>query len=351
MTRKRKINEVTSARRSKRIRTPWKQNLIKVPQQILAKVKSQRTDTIVVGCALKLKTVGIQHNTYRHIGLILEDNQVRYEPLIVPLSEVGRYSRYNREGRELIYKNLPKQSKSWFIEAPNYGDMWKGTHSVLMSKDVYQRELVAPKLVPIKIELIGEAIQDQALIFKFTVEEILDRRAEDFEDQLLFNLNILQENVGNHGVYASEATRDDYLKTLYVNWELLPPGEKEETLNRILVITGNNAPETRARIVDRYDFLRSLKPQQFIAGTNEFRRYFGAQFANDLVVFENVDYGNAVYVMFEDWEQLSRKSRTDLLSSRDTGFERILHTKNWKLSLRKLLQRELKKRAVVNSKL
>ena len=40
---------------------------------------------------------------------------------------------------------------------------------------------------------------------------------DDFEDNLLFVLNLLQENVGNHGVYPAEAEISDYLKSLYVN--------------------------------------------------------------------------------------------------------------------------------------
>lgn len=335
---------IRSVRQSRKVKLPWKANLQKIPHQIFTEVGKLGTDAVKVGCLRKLKVEDIQNGMYRHLDLVWEESQVKYQPSIIPLTQVGRFSRYNREGQEIIYKDLPKQAKSWPVETPNFGDSWKGTHTVWMTKEVYPREFVAPKLVPISIELLGEAVQDQTLVFKFTVEEVLDRRSADFEEQLFFNLNLLQENVGNHGVMSSSATLEDYIRTLYVNWELLPPGDKEETLTRILSISGNTKPETRARIVDRYEFLYSLKPQRFIAGTSEFRRYFGAQFADDLVVFENVDYGNAIYVMFDDWEQLSKKSRTELLSSRTTGFERIAHTKTWKQRLHALIRSELKKR-------
>lgn len=325
--------------------SPWKKNLRKIPPQILAQVNSLETDSLVVGCLLQLKIQDIQNNVYRHMGVYWSDGEVQYDRSLIPHSKTGHYSRYNREGRELILTDLPKELRSWSVETPNYGDSWNGTHLVYFTREAYKREFLAPKLLPITTELIGETATDQALVFRFIVEEVLDRRSEVFADQLLFNLNLLQENVGNCGVYPSDAPVDEYLKTLYVNWELLPPGEKEETLTRILALNDNNTPEAKRRIADRYEFLYSLKPERFIAGTSEFRRYFGAQFANDLVVFENVDYGNAIYVMFDDWEQLSKKSRTELLSSTKSNFRRIPHTKTWKARVRDLLEQELEKRS------
>lgn len=88
----------------------------------------------------------------------------------------------------------------------------------------------------------------------------------------------------------------------------------------------------------------SLKPQNLIQGTSQFQRYFGAKFAEDLVVFENVEYGNAIYLMFGNWEELSQKSRTELLSSGSTDFIRIPHTKTWKIRLRRIVIKELRKR-------
>ncbi|MCI0447175.1 hypothetical protein L0152_28705, partial [bacterium] len=139
-----------------------------------------------------------------------------------------------------------------------------------------------------------------------------------------------------------------YLKTLYVNWEILPLGQREETITKILSGINSNDPKIRARLVDRYDFLQRLKPRNFIKGTSEFRRYFGAQFADDLVVFENIEYGNAIYTMFGNWEQLSKKSRTELMSSKTQEFIRIPHTKTWKRRLTKLVLEEMYKRKSVD---
>lgn len=98
------------------------------------------------------------------------------------------------------------------------------------------------------------------------------------------------------------------------------------------------------RSVTRAGSLCPFSVPKLVETTNEFRRYFGAQFAHDLVAFENIEYGNAIYVMFDDWEELSKKSRTELLSSRIHNFKRIPHTITWKRRLRQLIMEELLER-------
>jgi hypothetical protein len=95
----------------------------------------------------------------------------------------------------------------------------------------------------------------------------------------------------------------------------------------------------------RLEVMASLEPSNYIAGTNEFLRYFGAKFEDDFVAFENLNYGNALYVMFEGWEQLSRRSRVDLLKGPRDNFERIPHTERWEEKLRTLLRAHRQGRA------
>lgn len=261
----------------------------------------------------------------------------------MPDPTIGTYSKRNAYGYEVVYKDRPKTTVSWSIEAPNYGDSRKGYHSIDYSRPAYQRDNIPPRMLTIKTDHVAEDPTKQTHVLKFTVQDVLSRNSDDFEENLFFNLNFLQENTGNHDVYESETSLDKYLKTLYVNWEILPPGERDENLLRILGSQTDN-PKIRGQVVDRYDFLNSLRPRNFIRGTSEFRRYFGAQFAEDLVVFENTEYGNAIYVMYGNWQELSQKSRLELLSSRSTEFDRIRHTKTWKQRLRALLHEELKKR-------
>lgn len=320
---------------------PWKRNLLRVPDNILAQIAGFGGDTCVVSCAKKLNPADIHKGIYDHLGIHYVDGKLHYPSQIVPAAANGRYSTYNRYGREIVHADLPKTQKSWDIDTPNYGDWSKGSHTITYTRDIYQRTDVPPKLLDIKLHAFGQYAKDDAPVVRFTVDEVLDRTAPDFQDDLLFCLNLLQENVGTHGIYETDASRSDYLKSLYVNWEILPAGESEHMLDRILSGIRSNDPKVRAQVTERYNFLRTLRPQSFIRGTNGFRNYFGALFADDLVVFENVEYGNAIYVMFEDWAELSKKSRVELLALSDKTFVRIPHGKSWEIRLHEVIRREM----------
>ena len=90
---------------------------------------------------------------------------------------------------------------------------------------------------------------------------------------------------------------------------------------------------------ERLAVFARLRPTHFISGTSGFVRYFGAKYADDFVIFENVRYGNAIYVMFEQWQTLSQKSRIDLLKGDFDGFERIEHRDGWEHRLEAMLER------------
>lgn len=325
----------------------WKKNFRTMPEDILAKVNRIAGDDFKVVCVKKISAADIAAGRYTHIGLVMEGEQLIFPEEQLPQSSNGRYSRINLQGEELVLKDEPKIPKTYSIEAPDWRG--NGTHTVEWVRMVYRREWFAPKELTLEIEVLGEEMKAEKIyLVRFGINEVLNkkglrfRRRADLSNDLFFNLNLLQENVGASDVYASSATRDDYLKTVYVAWEILPPGERDETIARILSTFKSPSPEVRQRIAERYDLLTKLKPEAFISGTSGFRRYFGAKFSDSLVVFENLEYGNAIYAMFENWETLSKSSRTELLKGSKAGFERIVHSKGWKGRLKELVRNRLK---------
>ena len=309
---------------------PWKKNVFAVSTNILATVRGFKTHDCVAACVQRVRFSDLQRGRFAHLGIVWTDSGLVVPPEALPSAENGRYSKKNVLGYEEVFTDLPKTNKEWSLYTPNFGDWSKGGHDITISKDVYQRATYAPQLLPIRMELLAENVLKTEYTIKFSVGEVLDRQAASFQYHLLFDINLLQENTGNHNVYESGTTSEDYLKTLYVNWEILPPGERDQNITRIMTGLNVTDPKLLAKIVDRYEFLLKLHPRHFVKGANGFHNYFGAQFADDLVVFENIEYGNAVYVMFEEWAQLSKLSRTELLTSHLDHIVRIPHTKSWK---------------------
>ena len=292
----------------------------------------------MAACVHKIPRTAIETGRFSHLGIRLSEGEIQYSKFIVPHYDVGRTSQINSEGEEIIRKDLPMITKTYSFDTPNYGDWSNGSHTVNMDRKVYQRDHIPPSENEISIELVAKEGPEELYVFRFAISEVMDTTSKAFKDRLLFNLNLLLENVGAADVFASTATISEYLKTLYVTWELLPPGDKEGNINRILTNL-SDSPEIREKIRDRYDFLEKLRPMALIQGHGAFKRYFGAKFSDSLVVFENMEYGNAIYVMFGDWAEQSKRSRQELLASGQEGktFIRIPHVLKWKTSVKKII--------------
>jgi len=323
---------------------PLQKNFRKIPSYIKEKIARIKGSNIKVGCVARLRLADIAAGNYEHLGITLDGTSKPVFPeSVVPDASAGRYSDANANGEEIVRRDLPMVTKSFTVEAPNWGDYYNGTHDVDFDRQVYQREFIPPTENEIEIELVGEegSAQDKSLVFKFAMDQPLKKGTKDFEDELLRLLNILQENVGDADVFDSKATLKEYLQTKYVNWEILPPGERDTTIARIVAGMPATDPETEKRIADRYDFFGKMKPRAFIQGHGGFRRYFGAQFSDDLVAFENMEYGNAVYVMVKDWEQSSQKTKQELLASGKDGadFFRVVHGKDWKARVKDIIKK------------
>lgn len=317
-----------------------KRNFRRIPERIDLKVKGFAKPEVIAACTRKIPLARIAAGDFGHVGITVANSEVAFpKDAFVPRPTVGKYSNRNVNGREIVRKDLPMTIKTTSFDSPNWGDWSNGSHEVSWDREVYQREFEAPRNFDMSVELLAteEGAEGKTFVFKFTVNAILHRDAEDFETDLLYALNLLQENAGAADVFPADAKREDYLKTVSVVWEILPPGETNATIANILGHFRKPSDEVKARVLERYELLASLKPMAFVVGTSGFARYFGAQFADNLVVFENLEYGNAIYVMFEEWETLSKQSRLELLKGDTSKFIRIVHSKGWKKQLKSVV--------------
>jgi hypothetical protein len=304
-----------------------KKNLLKIPSQLLERLRAFDQDDIAVASVKLLAPADL--GRYRHLGLVLGvDGLVLPEPQ-VPSPDAGRYSNANLYGMEKVRKDLPKVTRSYGFWAPSWNS--GSYHYVSHDREVYQRDAYPPKQVELSVRLV-EARGDSFFV-KFAIDQVINRRTPNFEQELLYNLNILQENVGSVDVFESTATLAEFAASVRVDWQLLPPGDVEAVLAAMLQgkrpVTDLQQQTMRERIV----VMQRLQPEAYVTGTDGFLRYFGAKFGDDFVVFENARYGNALYVMYEGWEVLSQKSRIELLAGDSESYDRIIHRDGWKKQL------------------
>jgi len=304
-------------------------NLLKVPKAILDRIRAFDQDDVIAACAKLVKPNEI--GRYARLGVSIENGEMKLPEPFLPPGNAGRYSQANMFGYDKKRKDLPKVHKTFSFLTPNWGDWSKGSHLTSSTREVYQVEFYPPKEVTLSVSLVERRGEDYVLRFK--IDQVINRRTPNFELELLYNLNLLQENVGAADVFPSEATLAEYAATVRVDWQILPPGQVGAVMAAMLQ---GKRPVTRdqARVIEeRLTVLNRLRPEAYIAGSDGFLRYFGAKFGDDFVVFENVRYGNAIYLMFEKWEELSKRSRVELLAGPRDQFLRLEHREGWKEQL------------------
>jgi hypothetical protein len=173
---------------------------------------------------------------------------------------------------------------------------------------------------------------------------VLDKTAATFDDDLLFCLNLLLESTGVSDVHAANASREDYIGTVLLDWEVFPPGTAAEVTRKIM--QGRRMSSEKAGVVaQRVRLFGQLPVEGYVRGSGSFGSYVGAKYADDLVVFENMNYGNALYVLYGGWEDVSRRSRLDLLRGTNENFDRIVHGPGLEDNFLELIRTELRKRS------
>ncbi len=319
-------------------KTKAKKNILKTPQRILMKLESLKGDEVEVGILRTYSLEDLRAGILDHLNITYSDSEGLHIPdEVIPSSVQGKYSKKNIEGYEIIRRDLGKQTVGYrTMEAPNWGGY--GTHEVNSPIKGFLREHISPTDFSITLECPDISSGKKFYAIKFVVNSILDKNDVNFGDELLYCLNILQENIGACGVEKAATQLSDYRNTLRVNWEILPPDNIDEALKMIFK---GRKPSTK-QIKDtkeRMSFFYSLEPQDTIVGSSGFGRYIGAKINDNLVVFENVVYGNAIYIMFEDWKKLSQRTRLELMSGvHGQNFERVIHNDGWQAKVTRIVE-------------
>lgn len=312
-----------------------KKNFRKIPQKILLKLGGIKTDDVEIGTAIRISEEELILQKYAHLGISYENGSIVLPSVYLPDEANGKTSKINRIGKEVVRTDLPKKLKAFSVEVPNWGDWSNGSHDMSWTKEVFQRDFIAPQNHCFQIELLNiENGDSKTFIVKFKVLTKFNINDIDFEVDLLFAINLLQENIGSADIFTYEATEQDYIATEYLDWEIFPPGQKDLLLKSLTSKNRKHGEVLQDKISNRYDVLMQMEPSSFIKGTSGLKNYFGAKFGENLVVFENIEYGNAVYILQEDWTELSKLSRTDLCKIHKDKIVRIIHSNGWEETLK-----------------
>ena len=318
---------------------PWQRNVRRPPASVSAALQQLPDGAGVVPvCTKRVTTRDLQNGTFHHLKITFNDGQPSFPASILPLEEIGPYSSKNCNGWEIKRTDLPMTPKTVYLgERPIYGDWANGSFPLWQERMVYPVDEYGPTDYSIEVDLL-KTLED-GFAFKFALDCVLDRSNAEFNEDLLFCLNLLQENTGSCGIDRSDRKREEYVATTLVDWEIFPPGSLERFLAKAKAGIGKGDNKSSQVIEERVAEFRRLSPERFILGKGGFNRYIGAVLPHNIVVFENIRYGNALYVLYENWEDVSQRFRNDLLKGTSAEYERIPHVEGWADQFREAVRR------------
>ena len=304
------------------------QHFRKTPDYIIQSLQRINSQHIVVASIFSVNKSDLANGALEQIGITSSEQLPK---TLTPDMLSGLYARRNRNGFYHIRKDLPKTYKTYCWSAPNFGDSSKGYHDVFYTREVYQRDFEAPRDWDINLSILKE--NNLSICIKATISTVLNRDHSGFHNDLFFASNLLQEQFGHCCVLDAQLSDEEFVKQSIVEWEIFPPGTLPQQLSKIFSHRQNIPEDRQKEIKERFEVIKKLNPSEFIRGIGLNARYFGAKFGENIVAFENIEYGNAIYILFDNWEEISKMSRIDILKRHERDFIRIPHRKGWEKTL------------------
>ena len=161
----------------------------------------------------------------------------------------------------------------------------------------------------------------------------------------LISIDSVKQHMAMHESSTSTGRQADYIDldefrlagAKKVLWKILPHGK-----NRLQAIiryfdeifrfsNKNNLVERQRLLHDVYE----LGAEEIYVGDDEFEGYVVFVFlSRDMAVLESPYYGNATYIIWGSWQQLSRLDKSTLLSQYNRKVVRIIHKEHWLSNLK-----------------
>jgi len=256
---------------------------------------------------------------------------------ILPSANFGPVSLFNAEGKYKIHKDRPMETAYRTVEW--HWKEWRGRYDkVDQSKFVdvpykrYPRTFIKPPSVEFMVYLAnsGEQLIISPII-KFD---------ENNKEKIIHTINLFLEIFGECQFFTRNLDVIIKLPLKRLNWRILPPGEmpwpklKEEIKPLV-----NNAPKgNQAVIKHRLEKITKYNPDFAAIGEGGFKGYIVLGFEQkNIYTLESLYYGNATYIFGEKWEDLSKKTKAEILSQ-NLQINRIIHREGWDNKIDNLLK-------------
>jgi len=277
----------------------------------------EKGTTVAVG----IRNPGRYQDILRKIGFT--------EPLnvgdsLLPSASLGPVSKFNAEGKYIKHKDRPMETAYRIVEW--HWEEYDGPYDrVERSRFVdvpykrYPRTFVPPYSV--EITILKTLKGDLVLVSPFI------KYIEDNKEFLKHTLNLFLEIFGECQLFTKELDEMIKAPVRRLNWRILPPGRMPwEQLRQEIEPIVQSAPEGKRPVIrHRLKTISEFNPYFVAVGTAGFRGYIILGFKDKKIyVCESIFYGNATYIFAEQWEELSKKTKAEILD-KNLQEDRIIH--------------------------
>lgn len=309
-----------------------------IPEHIIEQIKDLDGKDFKIGVSRVLFPSDIENGKLEHLGVSASNGDVETTSHFLPAGPT-KWSKRNVNGYVISRKDWPKRTRTWTTTSPNFGDGARfGYSTQIHSRPIYAKQTLHGKAFAFDVSSKKRA--DGKIVVEILLEPVFSGAVDLDSHDLLMAVSLTREVVGTPRVFTIEGNTSNWNDSQDFDWEFLPVDHNGRPIDYDTVADTLGIPRNsgmRDTFKERYSAIGGMKPKSVRYGNTGFARYVAFEF-DKAVVLENYYYGNAAYVMYEDWQALSQRTRLDLLSDPSAKLERVIHSNGWQSKLKQAIQ-------------
>lgn len=274
------------------------------------------------------------NNLERHITKINRcgfSNPILVGERLIPAPLFGQISRFNAEGKYIKRKDLPMETVYRSVER-TWTDWHGNEHSgyVDVPYHRYPREYVPAPYN--ELQVLEDAIGNKLIVSEFVVVN------DNNLSKITTIINLFLEIFGECYILREDLVPQLNVPIIRLQWRILPPGVYPwERLRVHLAPAIESVRRNKGAIMRRFEVLNSYGPTEIAIGEAGFRGYVAFRFPErNINILESSYVDNATYVFGNDWEELTRLSKSEIING-NLHLDRVIHNPLWENSIRRII--------------
>lgn len=253
---------------------------------------------------------------------------------------IGSISRMNADGKSIPIKDQPKETRYRDVEFTR--TEWRGngeTEEVTSNVWVPYKRYQRLSIPPVNVELS---------IFENSIGQILVKTPnivwENNDEIIIHTINLLLELFGD--CYVFEENNEIEIITLekqVLNWEIFPTGEYPwETVKEVISKNKRKQAKRSYRAaMQRFKFIHSFEPNFYASGRGGYSGYVVFGFDKKFFILESQYSDNATYIFNNQWEELSKLTKKEIISD-ELQKARFIHNPKWEKNINEFINNEVR---------